>query len=136
MTAPAGAEADDRPAAPRLLADENYPGPSVAYLRGRGYDVLWVLETRPGIPDAEVLAWGRAEGRVVVTFDRDLAERLVRYGDPPPPGLVLLRFTPEHPTHAGEVVAGLLARADLSVAGRLTVVDARKVRQRPLLGVA
>lgn len=120
----------------RLLADENYPGPSVAFLRAAGYDVLWIAEARPGLPDPEVVAWGRAEARVVLTFDRDLAERLVRYRDAPPPGLVLLRFMPAHPTHAGEVVVGLLARPDLDVVGRLTVVDARKVRQRPLPGVA
>lgn len=120
----------------RLLADENYPGPSVAFLRADGYDVLWIAEARPGLPDPEVVAWGRAEDRVVLTFDRDLADRLVHYRDPPPPGLVLLRFVPEHPTHAGEVVAGLLGRPDLNLVGRLTVVDRRKVRQRPLLGVA
>lgn len=39
----------------RLLADENYPGPSVAFLRAGGYDILWVAETRPGIPDPEVV---------------------------------------------------------------------------------
>lgn len=119
---------------PPLLADENFPGPAVAALRAGGHDVRWVAELRPGIPDDAVVAWGRADQRVVLTFDRDLAERLVRYRDPPPPGLVLLRFVPTHPTHAAEVVAGLLARADLSVVGRLTVVDPRKVRQRPLLG--
>ena len=121
---------------PPLLADENFPGPSVAALRAGGHDLLWVAERRPGIPDEDVIAWGRAEARVVLTFDRDLAERLVRFRDPPPPGLVLLRFTPAHPTHAAEVVAGLLARADLAVVGRLTVVDHHKVRQRPLLGAA
>lgn len=124
------------PVSPLLLADENFPGPAVAALRGAGHDLLWVAESRPGIPDEAVLAWGRAEGRVVLTFDTDLAERLVRHRDPPPPGLVLLRFTPVHPTHAAEVVGGLLARADLAVVGRLTVVDHAKVRQRPLLGAA
>lgn len=129
-------EAGGPPAPPPLLADENFPGPAVAALRAGGHDVLWVAESQPGIPDEDVVAWGRAEGRVVLTFDTDLAERLVRYRDPPPPGLVLLRFVPEHPTHAAEVVAGLLRRADLTVVGRLTVVDHHKVRQRPLLGAA
>jgi predicted nuclease of predicted toxin-antitoxin system len=104
-------------ARPPLLADENFPGPAVAALRAAGHDVLWVAELRPGIPDEDVVAWGRAEARVVLTFDRDLAERLVRHRDPPPPGLVLLRLVPTHPTHAAEVVAGLLARTDLAVVG-------------------
>ncbi len=67
---------------PRLLADENFPGPAVAYLRSAGRDVVWVAETRPGIADPAVVAWGRSEARVVLTFDRDLAERLVRFRDP------------------------------------------------------
>jgi predicted nuclease of predicted toxin-antitoxin system len=116
----------------RLLADENVPAPSVAHLRAAGHDVAYVLEERPGIPDPEVAAWGHAEGRVVVTFDRDLGELLVRRGAPAPPGLVLLRFVPTTPTHAGEVVAALAARSDLTLVGRLTVVDSQKVRQRPL----
>jgi predicted nuclease of predicted toxin-antitoxin system len=116
----------------RLLADENVPAPSVALLRAAGHDVAYVLEERPGIPDHEVAAWGHAEGRVVVTGDRDLGELLVRRRVPPPAGLVLLRFIPLTPTHPGEVVAALAAREDLTLEGRVTVVDARKIRQRPL----
>jgi predicted nuclease of predicted toxin-antitoxin system len=116
----------------RLLADENVPAPSVALLRAAGHDVVYVLEERPGIPDPEVATWGHDERRVVVTFDRDLGELLVRGRAPAPPGLVLLRFVPLTPTHAGEVVAALAARPDLALEGRLTVVDHQKIRQRPL----
>ena len=31
-----------------LLADENVPRASVEYLRGRGYDVVWIAEVSPG----------------------------------------------------------------------------------------
>jgi predicted nuclease of predicted toxin-antitoxin system len=124
----------DAPRAPvRLLADENFPGPSVRLLREAGHDVAWVSEGRSGIDDRQVLAWGRHDGRIVLTFDRDLAERLVRHRDPPPAGLVFLRFMPTDPLHAGRVVAALLDRRDLGLSGRLTVVDHQKVRQRPLL---
>ena len=94
--------------------------------------MAYVLEERPGISDHRVAAWGHAEGRVVVTGDRDLGELLVRERVPPPAGLVLLRFIPVTPTPPGEVVAGRAARSDLTLEGRLTVVDARKIRQRPL----
>jgi predicted nuclease of predicted toxin-antitoxin system len=110
----------------RLLADENVPAPSVAVLRAAGHDVAYVLEKRPGIPDPQVAAWGRDEARVVVTFDRDLGELLVRGRVLPPPGLVLLRFIPATPEHAGEVVGALAARTDLTLVGRLTVVDPRR----------
>ena len=118
----------------RFLADENVPAPSVAVLRAAGHDVAYVVERRPGIPDPAVVAWGHEERRVVVTFDRDRGELLVRGEAPAPPGLVLLRFVPLTPTHAGEVVAALAARSDLTLEGRLTVVDHQKIRQRPLPG--
>lgn len=122
------------PRAPiRLLADEKFPGPSVRLLRESGHDVAWVSEGRSGISDRHVLEWGRNDGRIVLTFDRDLAERLVRHGDPPPAGLVFLRFMPADPLHAGRVAAALLDRGDLGLSGRLTVVDHQKVRLRPLL---
>lgn len=41
---------------------------------------------------------------------------------------------PEPPTHAGEVVARMLVQLHLSLAGHLTVVDRRKIRQRALPG--
>ena len=120
----------------RLLADENFPGPSVGWLRRAGHDVVWIAEVSPGLDDPAVLAMARAEGRVALTFDRDLAERLVRYRDPPPAGLVLLRFVPAHPTHAAEVTAALLTAPALDPRGRLTVVTPERVRQRPLLSAS
>lgn len=130
-----GAPHDAPSAGPPRLADENFPGPSVRALRSAGHDVLWIAERSPGLPDPAVVALARAESRVALTFDRDLAERIVRFRDPPPPGLVLLRFLPRHPMHAADVVLALLRRDDLAVAGRLTVVTADHVRQRPILDV-
>ena len=120
----------------RLLADENVPAPSVALLRAAGHEVAYVAETRPGMADRDVATWGCEERRVVVTFDRDLGELLVRERAPAPAGLVLLRMVPTTPTQPGEIIAALAERSDLTLLGMITVVDARKVRQRafPTLG--
>jgi predicted nuclease of predicted toxin-antitoxin system len=58
----------------RILADENFPGGAGAALRERGHDVTWVQSDAPGISDAEVLAHAQAEGRILVTFDKDFGE--------------------------------------------------------------
>lgn len=58
----------------RLLANENFPGPAIRLLRERGIDVVWVAERMPAATDAEVLACARAEGRWLLTFDRDYGE--------------------------------------------------------------
>ena len=114
-----------------LLADENVPRASVAYLRSRGYDVVWIAEVSPGVGDPVVLARGRAEARLTFGFDLDLPERIVRGTDAPPLGLVLFRGAPDSPTATGESLAALLEREDLDLVGRITVVKGDQVRQRP-----
>ncbi len=114
-----------------LLADENVPRASVAFLRAKGYDVAWIAEISPGVADPVVLARGRAESRLTFGFDLDLPERIVRGTDAPPLGLVLFRGAPETPTATGEVLDALLQRDDLDLVGRITVVKGAQVRQRP-----
>jgi hypothetical protein len=48
---------------PRLLANENFPTPSIRYLRDEGYDVAAVFEGHGGVSDREVLALAEAEQR-------------------------------------------------------------------------
>ena len=55
----------------KILADENFPAPSVRFLRERGHDVRFVAEDSPGESDAANLRAAHAEGRVIITFDRD-----------------------------------------------------------------
>ena len=58
----------------KLLADENIPLVSVRGLRDLGHDIVSIAEQSPGISDEEVLRLSRAQGRVIVTFDRDYGE--------------------------------------------------------------
>jgi predicted nuclease of predicted toxin-antitoxin system len=56
----------------RFQLDEHMPNGLAVALRQRGIDVLTAAEAGlRGRPDAEYLARGRSEGRVVVTQDRD-----------------------------------------------------------------
>ena len=52
-------------------------GPLVRYLRFMGYDTLAATELGPGGPgeDSDLLRLANAEGRVLLTRDRDLAAR-------------------------------------------------------------
>jgi predicted nuclease of predicted toxin-antitoxin system len=120
-------------AALRLLADENVPGPSVAELRAAGHDVLWAAEAMPGAADAAVLGRAAAEGRVLVTLDRDFGELLFRRAaDAAPAGVVYFRDVPPGPGHVAAVLLQLLGQPGVEFVGRFTVVGARTTRQRPL----
>lgn len=116
----------------RFLADENFPLDSVRRLRAEGHDVLAVAESLPGRRDEAVLSLAAREGRILLTFDRDYGELIYRRELPAPLGVVYLRFVPQGSEQPAEIVLGLEEIADLRLAGRYTVVDPPKVRQRPL----
>ena len=117
----------------KILADENFPAPSVRYLRERGHDVRSVAEHSPGESDAANLRVAHEEDRVIITFDRDFGELVFRHRMPAPAGVIYLRFDPDYPIHAGEVVNTLIRDVGVTCAGFFTVVDRDfTARQRPL----
>jgi predicted nuclease of predicted toxin-antitoxin system len=118
---------------PRLLANENWPRPSLLALRAAGHDVESVSEAMPAASDLHVLQHAAQAGRWVLTFDRDYGELVFARRAPPPPAIVYLRqgrFAPDWPALA---VQDLLLRADW-VHGHLVVVDGRSLRRRVLPG--
>jgi predicted nuclease of predicted toxin-antitoxin system len=55
----------------RLLADENFPLPTIEALREAGHDIDWVRTDAPGISDTLVLDRAEAAGRILLTLDKD-----------------------------------------------------------------
>ena len=84
----------------RILADESVE--VVARLRSQGHDVAYIPEASAGIRDDKVLARANAEGRVLLTEDKDFGDLAFFYGNRSA-GIVLLR------THGADVEA----KADL-----------------------
>jgi predicted nuclease of predicted toxin-antitoxin system len=116
----------------RLLANENFPLDAVQALRKAGYDIVWIREAAPGIPDTEVLAWAEQEKRILLTFDKDFGELAYREKLPASCGIILLRI----PTPSSEYVAKFV----LSVfnnhqdwIGYFSVIEEHRIRMRPLL---
>lgn len=116
----------------RLLADENVPAPSVDRLRASGLDVASVMEEHRGMADEDVIALARRLGRVLVTFDRDIGERIYKDGDPPPPGVIYLRFVPPSPEATARVVQDLLALDPNGADGVFLTYRNGQVRAQPL----
>ena len=58
----------------QILANQNFPGEAVEALRAAGHEVLWIQTDAPGLEDRAVLARAAAEGRLVITFDKDFGE--------------------------------------------------------------
>jgi predicted nuclease of predicted toxin-antitoxin system len=116
---------------PRLLANENFPAPSIRLLRDRGYDVAVVAEGAGGLADPNVLSLAVAEKRWIVTFDRDYGELIFARGLAAPPAVVLFRMRSYRPDDPGRVLADLLD-SGAEFDGHFVLVEEAGLRKRPL----
>ena len=115
----------------RFLADENVSRLVVERLRADGVDVISVGETSPGLSDDGVLALANAEGRILITEDRDLGELVVRQ-QRDARGVILLELDRLSNAAEADLVARVVSgRAD-RLAGNLIVVEPGRIRVRPL----
>ena len=97
----------------------------------RGHNVVWVRIDAPGSSDQEVLQHAQAEGRIVITFDKDFGEMAFRWGLPASSGIILFRIPTSSPAHVARVAASVLeTRADW--AGHFAVVEEDRIRMSPL----
>jgi predicted nuclease of predicted toxin-antitoxin system len=114
----------------RVLANENIPGDVVA-LRADRHDVVWMQESGPGSSDEVVLASALAEGRVLLTFDKDFGELAFRRGLSATPGVILLR--PRIRTLAYSIrFARAVLNQGLAWEGHFAVAEEGRVRLVPL----
>jgi predicted nuclease of predicted toxin-antitoxin system len=116
-----------------FLADEDFPGIAVRWLRAAGHDVLWARTAMPGQSDAAVLAAAQSEARVILTCDKDFGELAFHAGLPATCGIVLFRFQLSSPDGFLERVQKLMSTAEqVKFTGSFCVVEAARVRRRPL----
>ena len=110
----------------KLLADENVPIEAVKALKRKGIDIVSVIEFSPGLSDREVLDLANREDRILVTFDKDFGELVVRE-KMRVKGLILLRFTPKSPQQIARRIWQVLT-SQIPVENSLLVVKERTVR--------
>ncbi len=115
----------------RLCANENIGGDCVARLRQAGHDVLWVRETAPGSADPEVLSMAWAEGRLLITLDKDFGELVFRRGAAGSHGIVLFRISQNCSAIMAERIYSVLGSRD-DWHGHFSVVDDFNFRMRLL----
>jgi predicted nuclease of predicted toxin-antitoxin system len=120
-----------------FLADEDFPGIAVSWLRETGHDVLWARTSMPGQSDTSLLAAAQRESRIVLTCDKDFGELAFHWGLPATCGIVLFRLPQVSPKSFLERVMLLMASADdIGFVGAFCVVEAGRVRARLLSGVS
>ena len=107
----------------RLLANENFPREAVDALRSRGHDVAWVRTDSPDSSDEAVIRRAGAEGRLLITFDKDLGELAFRSGLSSPSGVILFRISQDSAAHVAEVSVAVLERPGMGAPPTRLVVS-------------
>jgi predicted nuclease of predicted toxin-antitoxin system len=111
----------------RFVVDE-CTGPAVGrWLVSQGHDVLSIYDQARGISDDEVLERAHAEGRILITNDKDFGEKVYRERRPHR-GVVLLRLADERTAKKIEVLARLLGEYGDRVEDQYVVVTETQVR--------
>ncbi len=98
----------------RLYSNENFPLPTVEELRRLGHDVMTLFETGKAgqaMPDEEVLAFARAEKRVLITLNCKHFIGLHRE-NPDHSGIVVCTFDSDFVSLAKRINSALLAQPD------------------------
>lgn len=115
----------------RWLVDECVDAALVAQLRDAGHDVVYTADVEPSASDVEVITHARAEGRLLLTEDKDFGELVFRQAMEVP-GVVLLRIDPQRRGIKWNRLHAAIAKFGENFFGRYTVVDAMRFRSRPL----
>ena len=112
-----------------LLIDENVSPVIGDALRVAGHDVRAATLACPGASDDEILSLAVAEGRIIVSEDKDFGNLVFREGQRPP-GLVRLALPNYLPAEkAARLVDALRGE---SAAHVILVVEPSRVRRRQL----
>ena len=117
----------------RFVLDENVPLAVAGWLRGRRpeWEVFHVLEVGlQGSTDPEIFQWAQANRCIIVTFDRDFADRR-NLGAGLHCGIVHLRIRPTTIEQTRSALDRLLAQTDeADLVGAVVVVGRRNIRVR------
>jgi len=115
----------------RILADENFPRPVVESLRNQDHDVIWARTDCPGLKDRALLERAEAEGRVVMTLDKDFWQIALQRSIPlKRSGVILFRVFPAIPENLAPLVDSTL-RAEQSWIGLVSIVTKDGIEMIP-----
>lgn len=113
----------------RILADECCPKAIVSALRAEGHDVAYAAETAASFSDDDLLGVAFADRRIILTEDFDFEKLLIR--DRRRSWGAVILFLPQMPPAERAVrLANVLKIPDLDLESAITIVEARRIRQR------
>jgi predicted nuclease of predicted toxin-antitoxin system len=115
----------------RFLADENVSRLVIERLRGRGFEVISIGDTRSGATDKDVLETANGQGCILITEDRDFGELVIRQRLSVL-GLILLELDRLSNAAEADLVLEVVSLHGDKLLGNLVVIEPTRVRVRPL----
>lgn len=113
----------------RLLLDTCVWGSACAEIEAAGHDVVWA-GTWPDDPgDADILARARADGRILVTLDKDFGELVIVRGQPHCGIVRLVNFAAGQ--QAAVCIRVLAAHGPELEGGAIVTAEPGRLRVRP-----
>jgi predicted nuclease of predicted toxin-antitoxin system len=94
-------------------------------------DVAYLADIAPAASDTEVMIRARAEGRILLTEDKDFGDLVFRRGHSVP-AVVLLRIDPAMHERKRIRLDAAISRFGEKLLGRYTIVEEGRFRSRPL----
>ena len=113
----------------KFLANENYSGPSIEFLKHPGVGIKSIASDHPGISDEQVMQIAIKEERVILTHDSDYGELIFKHGFKPRAGVVYFRIFDFEPVDPGKLLLDLI-KDEFDFTNRLTVINENSIRQR------
>ena len=104
----------------------------VEALRTAGHDATYAADTNRRADDKVLVMLAQTEDRVIVTEDFDFGELLIRQ-QLKAPGAIVLHLPGTSPRERAARLIKVTQLKDITLVDRLTIVSARRVRQRPLV---
>jgi predicted nuclease of predicted toxin-antitoxin system len=118
----------------RILADENFPRPTVEALRRQGHDVVWVRTDCPGLKDRILIERAEADGRLVLTLDKDFWQlALQRRVALKHSGVVLFRVHPAVPENIEPLIV-IMLRSTHEWTGHVNIITKHGIEMVPTGG--
>ena len=112
-----------------LLADEGVDKPIVDLLRGKGFNVVYILETNQGADDEFILAMANADQKILLTQDKDFGELVFRLKNVHH-GVILIRLEGYKTSLKAEIVLEAIAKHKDELINSFTVIQPNAIRIR------
>jgi predicted nuclease of predicted toxin-antitoxin system len=114
-----------------FVADESCDFAIVRALRKAGFDVLAIIEAKPGATDSEILNVATRQGSILLTEDKDFGEWVFAHGQSAE-GVVLIRFPARMRKDMIEAVVEVVTEHGAELRGAFAVLEPGKVRIRSI----